>query len=828
MTTLAASPSLVQDRSAASADEACAHCGLPVPQGMLHSVDQPPFCCSACDTAYHAIRGAGLAHYYEMRRAAETGEKSQARSRGTTYEEFDNPAFFQTFGATKPGGLHAFTLLVEGLHCAACIWLLERVPEVVPGVIEARVDFTRAQIELTIDPARTRLSEAARFIDRMGYALHPLRERDARRATLKQDREALIRIALAGALFGNTMVIAFALYGAEAEGMDPGMMLFLRATSGLLAAGSVLGPGWVFFRGALASLRVRALHMDVPIALALAVGLIHGFINTARAGGEVYFDTLCTLVFLLLIGRWIQQKQQRRAADAIALLFSLTARTARLVENAATREVPIEALAAGDLVEVHAGESVPVDGIVRAGRSAVNRALLTGESAPVALAEGDDVAAGFVNLEAPIRVETRATGRDTRIGQLMALVAEESRRRAPIVRLADRIAARFVAVVIALAFITFALWISAGLERAIEHTVSLLIITCPCALGLATPLAIVASLGRAAREGVLIKGGDAVEALAGKGTIVLDKTGTLTTGKWRVMDYAGPERLKPLIAAAEAGCNHPAARAIHQAFASTAISPSRQLAIHVLGGGVTAHLNGSALTVGSERFLREQLPSLVMTDYHSQTIERFLAQGWSVVLAAENGTLEAVIALGDEPRPESAACLQRLRALGWRTRILSGDASLIAAGIGDRLGFSPDEVQGDATPDTKARVVRELASKGPTVMVGDGVNDAAALAAATVGVAVHGGAEAAMATADVYLASPGLEGLVALIERARAATGAIRVNLIASLLYNVVFGGLAIAGLVNPLLAAVLMPLSSLTVIFLSLRPMRRTAKVLT
>lgn len=811
MSALAADPRLFQ---AARTDAPCTHCALPVPSGLLRAGSEHQFCCHACDTAYHAICGSGLAQYYEYRRAESTS--AAARSTGGKYEEYDDPTFVDQYCITRQGGTRSTTLVLEGLHCAACIWLLERVPAVVPGVVDARVDFGRSHITIVHDPRVAPLSAIARFMDRLGYPSHPLREQAARQAQLNQSRAALIRIAIAGALFGNTMVIAFALYGAEADGMEPGMLLFLRSVSAALAAGSVLGPGWVFFRGALASLRVRALHMDVPIALALCVGLVHGVLNTIRGSGEVYFDTLCTLVFLLLIGRWIQQRQQRRAADAIEMLFSLSALTANLVERDTTRAVPVEALKRGDLVEVRAGESVPVDGFVISGISAVNAAFLTGESTPTEVGPGDRVAAGFVNLSAPIRVETTATGRETRIGQLMSLVAEEARRKAPIVRLADRIAARFVAVVLALASLTFALWMRQGVGAAVENTVALLIITCPCALGLATPLAIIASLGRAARAGVLIKGGDALEALAGRGTIVLDKTGTLTTGRWRVVEYQGPDRLKPMIAAAERHCAHPAARALAAAFDSEHARSLSATISNFVGGGIVAEVGDSILTIGSPRFVREYLPAMSIPEHLADAIDAATDRGMSVVLIAENGAVAAFAALGDEVRAETRDCLYRLRALGWNTVLLSGDHTRIASTIGQQLGFDESQIHGDASPQTKAEVVRQLTTEGATVMVGDGVNDAAALATATVGVAVQGGAEAAMTTADVYLSSPGLDGLVALVERARRTTGAIRRNLAVSLLYNLVFGSLAIAGMVNPLVAAVLMPLSSLTVIVLS------------
>lgn len=843
MTTLRADPLFpppaAATRAPARADVPCAHCRLPVPPALLKENADAQFCCHACDTAFHAIRACGLDRYYEQLRADPAAGTGPSRASGARYDEFDDPVFTDLYCAdlgpaldrtgsrddaasasrSSPRSCRGVTLLVEGLHCAACVWLLERVPGVLPGLIESRVDYGRSQIRLVWDPARVALSEVARFIDRLGYALHPLRERTARDARTREDRDAIIRIGIAGALFGNAMIIAFALYGGMLGGIEPHFAVFFRAAAAVLAITSVVWPGAVFFRGAIASLRVRTLHMDVPIALALTVGLVHGLINTFRGTGEVYFDTLCTLVFLLLIGRWIQQRQQRRAADSVELLYALTPSRATKIDDAGTASVvPVEALRVADIVEIDAGRSAPVDGEIVAGSSAVDTSLLTGESRPVDVSVGDPIAAGTVNLSSPLRIRVAATGRHTRVGQLMALVEEHARSRAPIVRLADRISVYFVAVVLTLTALTLALWLWLDPSHAAEHAVALLVITCPCALGLATPLAVVTAIGRAARRGILVKGGESLEALSRRGTIVLDKTGTLTTGALRVEHYHGPPELQPLIAAAERRCNHPAARALVTAFTSHDTTEPTATIRHSLGGGIEADVAGVTLTIGSERFLStiagvRDIP-VHLRDHAAQGT----ARGLSPIYIARDGEPCALALVGDDLRPEARAALDHLRRAGWRPVLLSGDDERVAAAVGSALGINARDVIGAASPERKLEIVRELASRGETVMVGDGVNDAAALSAATVGVAVQGGAEAAMAAADVFLSRPGLTPLVELIDGARLTTRTIRRNLTASLLYNVLFGALAIAGLVNPLVAAVLMPISGITVVVLSFR----------
>ena len=798
---------------------ACAHCTLPVPPGLLSADRAEQFCCHGCETAYNAIRSCGLERYYEYLQQS-GGTDRPASSKGRGYEEFDDPAFAELYCEGATGGTTRTTLLVEGMHCAACVWLLEKLPSAMAGVVEARVDLGRSQLRLAWRPEVVPLSRIARFIDRLGYAPHPLRESSQAEARRRENRAALARIAVAGALFMNTMLIALALYasGSSGGGMEPGLQVFFRWVSAGLAAISLAGPGRVFFRGAIASIRVRTLHMDVPVALALLVGLAHGLVNTILSRGEVYFDTLATLVFLLLIGRWIQQCQQRRALDAVELLFSLTPSSATLIEESGPRVVPVEALGVGDVVEVRAGDNVPTDGVVCRGASSLNVALLTGESAPVEVREGDAVAAGSVNLSAPIRVRVEATGRRTRVGQLMSLIEEHARTKPPIVQLADTIAARFVGVVIALAALTFALWSATSLGKGLEAAVSLLIITCPCALGLATPLAIMSAIGRAASSGILVKGGASLEVLARRGTLVLDKTGTLTTGDLRVVSYHGTDELRPLIGEAERMCVHPIARALVEWASAGAGGPQPTRVHQHLGGGIEASFDHAELLIGSETFVMHRCGALRLPDALQGAIDAAASAGLTPVLVARGGVPEAVVVLGDDLRPEAACALGELRAAGWDPVLLSGDDPRIALAVGARLGLASDRALGGVSPEDKARRVAQYAREAPTVMVGDGVNDAAALAAATVGVAVRGGAEAAMSAADVYFAGEGLRPLVRLFDGARQTARTIRLGLAVSLLYNVLFGGLAIAGLVTPLVAAVLMPISSATVVILSFR----------
>ncbi|HMN96691.1 MAG TPA: cation-translocating P-type ATPase [Phycisphaerales bacterium] len=830
----------------------CAHCGAEVPRGLLVPGAEKQFCCQGCRCVHELLGACGFDRYYALREAAEAPGRA-ARVAGRDYLEFDDPAFEALHVRRERDGLCSADLFLEDVHCAACLWLVERLARVVPGVIESRLDLRRSLLRVRWDPLRARLSAAARALDRMGHAPHPARAASARRARRAEERRQLVRLGVAGACAGNVMLLALALYAGLFGTMDPAHAALFRWISMGLSVTAVAWPGSVFFRGASAALRSGRMHLDLPIAVGLAAGTLWGVAGTILNIGEAYFDSLSVLVFALLMGRYVQQRQLRWSADSVELLFSLTPTSATLVKSSDDPgiAVPIERIARGDLVLVAAGGSIPADGVVAFGSSAIDRSLLTGESLPATVSVGDEVPAGAVNRGAPLRVRVTATGEETRIGRLMRLVEEAARDRAPIVRLADRLAGWFAVTALALAALTTAIWWHLGPAIAIDRAVALLVVTCPCGLGLATPLAVTVAIGRAARRGILIKGGEALERLASRTrgddegrrfrpTILLDKTGTITTGRLAVVDLAGDPDALRLAALAERDVDHPVAEAIRvarraaahdsRATGRTDAGGDRRNCLEerdvdvidrhaVVGGGVSALIDGRRIVVGSPGFVRRAAG--VPMQRIAEAEREFAARGLTPVLVAVDGRITAAIGLGDSIRADASASIARLRSMGWRVEILSGDHQSVVDRVGAALGIGTDARRGGATPEAKLEYVRarrDAADGVPVAMVGDGVNDAAALAAATVGIAVHGGAEASLAAADVHLGSPGLAGVADLVEGSRRTLAAIRRNLIVSLGYNAIAAWLCIAGVISPLVAAIIMPISSLSVVALSLR----------
>ena len=765
--------------------------------------------------AYSLIHELGLENFYSLRSLSSHETQPVLHSRSS--ELLKNLSESGVDVQTLSDGTCQVRLGVEGLHCAACSWLIESLPPSIPGLKSAKVRLSDHSLELHYDPNRTEPYRVAGYLSKFGYALGPLhREEVEEQADRKLRQEHWFWIAVAFFLAANAMWIAVCLYAGEATGIAPQHERFLRWMGALLGLLSAVFPGRIFFRSAWQSIQTRIPHVDVPVALGLLVGTIGSIVGASTHRGHIYFDSLASLVLLLRIGRYIQFRAQFRSGMSIAKLLKFyDIEAVRLSEEGGKLTVPAKRLKVGDRVEVRAGSVVPADGVVTKGQTQLQTAFITGESRPGRFGIGDHVIGGSLNLEALIEVTVTQTAEQGRLGQISELVQQATADRTFLMRLADKIGRVFVWVVLALAVITFlSWWILQGLSVSIDRTLALLTIACPCALALAAPLVITVAIGRAAKEKIWIRDGNTLERLSKPGVVCLDKTGTLTFGDLRVIDWDGPLDILPAIAAMESRFEHP----IAQALVDFIRSQNESLGIHPkdfgdladdvrfeVGQGIFGRIEGRDFFIGR-------------ADSHVQTSGDL--GGARKVVVKVDGNLQGTFLLGDVLRPGLSKSLRALQERGWKLAILSGDESPQVQQIAQMLesqGIELEDCYGGLSPEQKKEWIISLRNAGyTTVMVGDGINDAVALAIADVGIAVRGPSEIALKNAPIYIGENHLESIPRLFDASKNAAKAIHRCFAASLLYNMITIGLAATGYIHPLIAAIFMPISGITVLLMA------------
>ncbi len=761
------------------------------------------------------------------------------------------------------GPIEIVSFPVDGMTCASCVNRITRFLTKVEGVEDANVNLASESATVRFDPGRVAVRELADAVEAAGYtarveqaatAHDEVQPAEVAAARAERDESAARHLGgLRLRLVVATVLTLPILAGLARMTLAPGLPAFLTDPLFQLALATPVQfyAGWPFYTGAVRALRHRAADMNTLIAVGTSAAYVYsvatilfpGFFHAAGIGmGEeglpLYFDTAAAIITLILLGRFLEARARTHTSDAIRRLIGLAPRTARVVRGSTEVDVAIEEVRPGDLVRVRPGEKIAVDGVVVDGMSGVDESMVTGESLPVAKRPDDLVIGGTLNTTGTLTFRATRVGRDTVLAQIIRLVSEAQGSRAPIQRLADVVTGYFVPAVLGLAALTFAVWFIAGpapaFNLALLNTVAVLIIACPCALGLATPTSIMVGTGKGAEAGVLFRNAEALERLGSARAIVLDKTGTLTEGKPRVTDIVraagspAQDELMALVAAAEVASEHPLGDAIvrHARDELALDVPRASSFAATAGGGIAAEVGGRAVLVGRAGFLAD----------HGVAVEGLLAAadalsaaGKTPVFAAVDGRPAAVIAIADTLKAGSIAAVAELHRLGIEVAMLTGDNRRTAEAIARSVGI--DRVVADVRPDGKAEAVKALQAEGKVVaMVGDGVNDAPALAAADVGVAMGTGTDVAMESAGVTLMSGDLRGLVTAIALSRATMRNIRENLFWAFAYNVVLIPVAMGVLypftgilLDPILAAAAMALSSVTVVSNALR-LRRFA----
>lgn len=804
-----------------SATGGCFHCGLPLPpdEEYLEEIDGEPrrFCCIGCQSVCRVIYDAGLEGFYQRTPDGTLlGPPPEPPKDLGLYDlEEVQEEFIREMGQERE-----INLLVEGIHCAACVWLIERSLSQLPGVVRVQVNLSGKRLLLRWDNSRIKLSAIIKRLGEIGYAAAPFDPEAAEGTIKKQNLALLFRMAFAGFAMMNLMWISIALY-TGADTADDGKFLGLFQWLGFaLATPTLFYSGWPFLKGAWTGVRNRHLTMDLPIAIGATTTYLYSVYITLSdsAVGEVYFDTVVNFMFVILVGRYLEAMSKRHAVAATQRLMDLQPRVANVLMDGEEKVTPIRSVKPGQLVLVKAGNKIPVDGLVTDGRSSVDESMLSGEAEPVSKSVGCTVSAGTLNIGSALTVEVTGTLQNTSLGKIIALVEEAQASKAPIQCMADRIVPWFVLATLTLASITFAFWVGSGVEFALMAATSVLIITCPCAFGLATPMAIAVASGQGARHGVLVKNGAVLETLSKINHVVFDKTGTLTTGKMRlqrtITDGKHDEAtLLRLAAVAERYSEHSIAQAIVSAAESrklldSGVNPEQFESLP--GHGVKAVVDGQSVVIGTRNWLTQQQISIDKA--FDDTVNTLEAEAHSCVHVAIDGHHAGVLAIADELRPDAAALVKQLRTDGIRMTLLSGDRRAVAEAVAAKLGGM--EVIAEVLPQDKDQVIRQLQEKGQQVaMVGDGVNDAPALIRADVGIAVGSGTEVSVESADIVLMSDELRKVRMASALSRRTLRTIRQNIGISFLYNIIMVPLAMMGHITPLVAAISMPISSLLVI---------------
>lgn len=802
----------------------CDHClgdlgrGAPVVatiDGVEHA-----FCCAGCRGVFALLHEEGLdRRYYADRRWTETGP-TPAILRGADRPPRDDLSAYELREA-RAGGAE-LELVIDGIRCASCVWLNERLLQRTPGVLAARVNYATHRARVRFDPGAVDLPAILARVRSAGYEPRPWRESEQGRARDAEVRDLLVRLGTAWFLSSQLMIYSAALYAGYFQGIDRATRSLLEWISIGLAAPVLLSAGAPFWRSALRGLRHGRFNMDSLVVIGSGAALVFSVWQALR-GGEVWSDTAAMIPTLVLTGRYVEARAKRAASEAVGRLATLAPREAHLLADGERRDVPVGEVKPGDRLEILPGERFPLDGRVVEGESEADESLLSGESRPVVKREGSAVVGGSVNLAGALVVEVTRVGKETVLAGIIRAVEEAQAAKPRIQAVADAVVGVFVPVVLLLAAATLALHLrlGAGVEAALLHAIAVVVIACPCALGLATPVAVLLATGLATARGILVKGGDVLEAAGEATRVVLDKTGTVTIGRpvlREAVPLAGGERdaLLATAAAVERRSEHHVGRALAEA--GRRLGPHREARVTgfraVPGRGVEASVDGAKVLVGSRAFLADRgVPLPAEARERAAPLEE---AGETVVYLAVEGRAEALFSVADAIREEAPAALGALRGLGLAVELVSGDARATTEAVAARLGV---EATAEVTPAGKRGLVAARQVAGDRVVaVGDGINDAPALTQASVGVAMGRGADVTMESADVVLVRDDLRLLPELMVLARRTRTVIRQNVFWAFFYNAVAIPLAVAGLLHPIVGAGAMAFSSVFVVGNSLR----------
>ncbi len=795
----------------------CYHCGLPVPPGLDLVVEidgaTRSMCCAGCQAVAQAIVAAGHENYYRVRtETAPTGDQLLPEFLRET-QIYDRPEIQREFVRTLDADLREASLILEGITCAACVWLNEQYLAAQPGVIDVRVNYATQRAWVRWDESRVKLSEILQAVRRIGYRALPFNPAQQQESHQRERRLQQRRLAVAG-LFGmQVMMLSISLYAGAWSGMEQGFERLFRWLNLGLTLPVLLYSGLPFFSAAWRDLKRAQASMDLPVSLGIGGAFLASAWSTFAGHGEVYFDSVVMFVFFLSASRYFETLARHRCAASVEQLVQSIPLTATRIDEQHTEEsVPATLLGVDDRLLIRPGETVPADGEILAGFSAFDESLLNGESTPIEKSVGDTVLGGSVNLTQPLELRVTAVGADTVMAGIQRMIERAQSDRPPLARLADRVASRFIFGVLVVVGTVAIYWWYQDPDRWFETALAVLIVTCPCALSLATPTAISATLGRMMQLGLLVSRASSLENLTRISHVVFDKTGTLTLGRPELeavlpaTDITRGQALR-LAAALEIRSEHPLAQALLLAAGDGDRSTAEHVE-NVPGGGLRGCIDGRDCYIGSADFVVAETGLELPAVWR----ERLRDGGATAVILARADAMLALFCFRDRLRDDAAELVDRLSASGKRVILMTGDRAEAAAEIAAACGI--DDTRAGLSPEAKMTAVQALQSRGARVlMVGDGINDAPVLSAADVSIAMGGASALAKVNADIVLLGNRLAAVAEALARASRNQHVVRQNLAWALGYNIAAIPAAAAGLVAPWAAAIGMSLSSLLVV---------------
>jgi heavy metal translocating P-type ATPase len=771
----------------------CIHCDqevvTPFYAQEINNSQIGPFCCRGCITVYHVIKDKGLNEYYEIKKnVALFKKRAPAEESQSEFTFLDTEEFLKEYSYKNQVNDITMEFYLEGIHCLACLWIIEKLNEFVPGVKSSKLNMGRSVVTISLQE-NGKFSQAAKELDKIGYKPHALKINQSEQ-TLKvsENRKSLLRIGIAGAAAGNVMMYAISLYA----GAGPEYQGAFNLLTVLFAIPAMTYSAWPFYQSSYIALKNKTLSIDVPIAMSLIMGLIMGLYNLAIGVHDNYFDSLTALVFLLLLSRYFLKIIQEKGLSTNDLNFFYQGESVLKVinvETLETKEIHPKFIVKNDLLKVAPNQMIPADGILYKGESYLDHSLLTGESDLIKKKVGDQLFSGTLNVSNDLILEVTNTDQHSRLGKILKQVESGWTQKAKIIDITNRISVYFVIAVFTLSLLLFIKeYMYGSIPHALEKALTLLIVTCPCALAIATPLTFIRSLSKSAEKGIIIKDDAVLEKLAQAKTIFLDKTGTITESKLQMSTIVTHKNaihsLATIVLNLEKNSKHPVANALKNHFAS---QPYEDMSLtdfkEISGIGVSGFINNHFYEIKKNQIFEDQ-----------QLIASFSVKNFI--------------------KKDAAKMLSHLKSLGLKIKILSGDTKENVELIAQQLNLSPEEYSFGLSPEEKMNVIKNTPH---SIMVGDGANDAIALACASTGIAVHGAMDISLRAADIYLSTPGLNAISDLIITGRETMNVIYRNLALSLSYNSISVLLAYTGYISPLTAAIVMPVSSLTVLFSTL-----------